>query len=53
MSYVNVVQEQGQIEEYYDTRSGLWYRVRWDDFLKCYVYTIAPGQRLILDSTPK
>jgi len=46
------VQEE-KIEEYFDIRSGLWYRVKWDNFLKCYIWTIAPHQQLIVDSTPK
>ena len=40
-------------KSYYDERSGLWYYVHWDDQIKCYVWTIAPNQRLITDSTAK
>lgn len=49
----NLQQQEGKIEEYYDTKSGLWYRVHWDKFLQRYVWIIAPHQKLILDSTAK
>ena len=45
--------EERKIEEYYDVRSGLWYRVWWDDVLKCYIWVLAPHQRIIVDSTAK
>ena len=40
-------------KEYYDERSRLWYRVQWDDEIKCFVWTISPHQKLIADDKPK
>ncbi len=45
--------DEKKTEMYFDKRTGLWYHVRWDDKLQCYVWTIAPHQKLILDSTAK
>lgn len=48
-----VEKDEKKTEMYFDKRTGLWYHVRWDDKLQCFVWTIAPNQRLILDSTAK
>jgi len=45
--------EDGSARKYYDERCGLWYDVYWDDRIKCFVWTIAPYQKLIADSIPK
>ena len=33
---------------YYDQKSGLWYVIRWDDTLKCYVTQLESGQHSVI-----
>lgn len=42
--------EDANPRKYYDERRGLWYYVHWDDKMKCYVWALAPNQKLIVDS---
>ncbi|MBU1164993.1 hypothetical protein KKA15_05560 [Patescibacteria group bacterium] len=33
----------------YEEKRGLWYDVVWDDQIKCFVWTVAPYQKIVLD----
>ena len=42
--------EKDQANRYLDERTGLWYDVHWDEQIQCFVWSLAPYQKMITDS---